>query len=71
MPVKTNMKKETLFSRAMLRELREQFGRIERVDVDSLLFKNFRSYVKRLPEPRRAQLAANTIPWLSIIARHV
>jgi len=63
------MKKEMFFSRVQLRQLRLEFGRIHTANPTGALFGSFRRYVNGLPEPMRAQLAANTIPWLSHIAR--
>jgi hypothetical protein len=63
------VKKETFFSRAMLRELRMQFAMIDTVNPANAQFNAFRRHVNGLPEPQRAQLAANNIRFLSHIAR--
>lgn len=65
------MKKEHYFSRLQLRHLRAEFSKLPKVDIDGVIFKGMKAYLKSLPEPIRAQLAANNIPWLSILARNI
>jgi hypothetical protein len=70
-PLRQNlMKKEQYFSRLQLRELRAQFANVPKVDIDGPVFKSMKAYLKGLPESIRAQLAANNIQWLSILARY-
>jgi hypothetical protein len=63
------VKKQIYFSRFQLRQLRADFGRVTKVNPDGAMFNAFRRFVNALPEPQRAQLAANNIPWVSRIAR--
>jgi len=67
----SKMKKEQFFSRAQLRELRKQYDQIKRVDPDSLALARLEFFVGQMPEPMRAQLAANNIPWVSYMARRM
>lgn len=70
--MKLKMSEELFYSREQLRGLRAIFGclssKAELRECGMSVFGLFQ-HVRELPEPKRAQLAANNIRWLSRIAR--